>query len=198
MTQNPNFWEEKYQENKIGWDIGEISTPLKTYIDQLTDKELHILIPGGGNSYEAEYLHQLGFKNVYVVDFSETALENIKTRVPSFPKEHLIQVNFFELHNLLPNLCFDLILEQTFFCAIPPELRYSYATQTHRLLAANGKLVGVLFDDVLNTDKPPFGGNSEAYLTLFKPFYSIEIFEECYNSISERAKREVFMILKKK
>ena len=153
--------------NKIGWDIGEISTPLKTYIDQLTDKELHILIPGGGNSYEAEYLHQLGFKNVYVVDFSETALENIKTRVPSFPKEHLIQVNFFELHNLLPNLCFDLILEQTFFCALDPSLRQAYANKMNEILNNNGKITGVLFNFELTKDGPPFGGDKESYFSLF-------------------------------
>lgn len=198
MKQDVAFWENKYQENDIAWDIGNISRPLKTYIDQLANKDLHILIPGGGNSYEAEYLHQLGFKNVYVVDFSETPLTNIKTRVTSFPKEHLIQADFFELHNLHPNLSFDLILEQTFFSAIPPQLRNNYATQTHRLLKPKGKLVGVLFDDALNTDKPPFGGSSEEYISLLKPFYSIEIFEQCYNSISERANREVFMKLKKR
>lgn len=30
--------------------------PLKVYFDQLTNKDLKILIPGGGNSHEAEYL----------------------------------------------------------------------------------------------------------------------------------------------
>lgn len=197
MSLNADFWNNKYQDEDIGWDIGEISTPLKTYIDQLINKELYILIPGGGNSYEAEYLHQLGFKNVCVVDFSETALDNIKTRVPSFPTTHLIKADFFELHHLHPNLSFDLILEQTFFCAISPELRHNYATQTHRLLKPNGKLVGVLFDAILNTDRPPFGGNYEEYLSLFKPFYSLAIFEKCYNSIPSRAGRELFINLEK-
>ena len=197
MSLNSDFWDKKYQNKNIGWDIGEISTPLKAYINQLTNKDLYILIPGCGNSYEAEYLHQLGFKNVYVVDFSETPLDNIKTRVPSFPKIHLIKADFFELHKLYPKLNFDIILEQTFFCAISPELRHNYATQTHRLLKPNGKLVGVLFDDALNTDKPPFGGSSEEYISLFKSFYSVQVFEKCYNSIPSRASLELFMKLKK-
>ena len=67
MVLNEAFWDNKYKSGKTGWDIGSISTPLKKYFDQLTNKELKILIPGGGNSYEAEYLHKLGFKNVYVV-----------------------------------------------------------------------------------------------------------------------------------
>ena len=85
MKLDEQFWDTRYQNNDIGWDLAEISTPLKVYFDQLTNKELRILIPGGGNSYEAEYLHNQGFKNVYVVDLSETALDNIKKRVPSFP-----------------------------------------------------------------------------------------------------------------
>lgn len=197
MKLHSSFWDNKYQNNDTGWDIGEISTPLKSYIDQLTNKNISILIPGGGNSYEAEYLYLLGFKNVYVVDFSETALDNIKTRVSSFPKTHLIQADFFELHHLHPNLSFDVILEQTFFCAISLELRHNYVTQTHRLLKPNGKLVGVLYDAILNTDKPPFGGNYEEYLSLFKPFYSLAIFEKCYNSIPSRADRELFINLEK-
>ncbi|MDX1544111.1 MAG: SAM-dependent methyltransferase, partial [Christiangramia sp.] len=48
---NSEFWSTRYRDNRTGWDIGYISTPLKEYIDQLEDKELKILIPGAGNSY---------------------------------------------------------------------------------------------------------------------------------------------------
>lgn len=29
------FWDRRYQTNDLGWDIGAVSRPLKTYIDQL-------------------------------------------------------------------------------------------------------------------------------------------------------------------
>ena len=90
MNLSEEFWDNRYKNNDTGWDLGEVSPPLKAYFDQLTDANLKILIPGGGNSYEAEYLHRLGFKNVYVVDLSETALNNFKLREPSFPASHLI------------------------------------------------------------------------------------------------------------
>ena len=117
MLLDEKFWNSRYQDQNTGWDLGIISTPLKEYFDQLNNKNLKILIPGGGNSYEAEYLHNKGFTNVYVVDLSKTALENLQKRIPSFPKEHLIHANFFELEET-----FDLIIEQTFFCALNPEL----------------------------------------------------------------------------
>ena len=36
---------------------------------QLTNKAAKILIPGAGNAYETEYLHQNGFTNVHILDF---------------------------------------------------------------------------------------------------------------------------------
>jgi SAM-dependent methyltransferase len=193
MDLNKNFWDLRYQNNEIGWDIGYISTPLKKYIDQLTDKNIKILIPGGGNSYEAEYLHNLGFKNVFVVDISPTALTNLKNRVPDFPKNHLINIDFFKLNN-----SFDLILEQTFFCALTPKLRDSYVLKMNQLLRPNGKLVGLLFNIPLNKDRPPFGGTKKEYLSYFKNYFKIEIMELSYNSISERTNNELFIKLIKK
>ena len=55
-TLDDQYWSERYSQNKTGWDIGYPSTPLKEYIDQVTDLDLNILIPGCGNAYEAEYL----------------------------------------------------------------------------------------------------------------------------------------------
>ena len=193
MDLNKNFWDLRYQNNEIGWDIGYISTPLKKYIDQLTDKNIKILIPGGGNSYEAEYLHNLDFKNVFVVDISPTALTNLKSRVPDFPKNHLINIDFFKLNN-----SFDLILEQTFFCALTPKLRDNYVLKMNQILRPNGKLVGLLFNIPLNKDRPPFGGTKKEYLSYFKNYFKIEIMELSYNSISERTNNELFIKLIKK
>ena len=188
-----NFWTNKYKTNKIGWDLGEISPPLKAYIDQLEDKDLKILIPGGGNSYEAEYLFNKGFKNVFVIDLAKPALENIKKRVPSFPNSQLIQGNFFDLE-----MMFDLIIEQTFFCALNPDLRQNYAMKINDLLTEKGKLVGLLFDAHLNENHPPFGGNKEEYISYFKPYFSLNIFTECYNSYHNRRKMELFIKFVKK
>ena len=77
MKLNSNYWEGRYKNKETGWDVGKITTPLKTYIDQLEDKTIRILIPGAGNGYEFEYLIQNGFENVFVVDLAVTPLNNI-------------------------------------------------------------------------------------------------------------------------
>lgn len=193
MNLTEEFWDNRYKTHDIGWDLGEISPPLKAYIDQLTDTSIRILIPGGGNSYEAEYLFNKGFKNVYVLDLSETALGNIKSRVPHFPSHQLLHKNFFDLE-----MTFDLILEQTFHCAIDPNLRTNYTIKMNQLLSEKGKLVGVLFNVPLNTDRPPFGGSKFEYLERFESKFKIKLMENAYNSHTSRDGRELFFILEKK
>ena len=187
-----DFWDNRYKTKETGWDLGEVSAPLKAYFDQLSDKDLKILIPGGGNSYEAEYLHNIGFRNVYVADLSQTALGNIKLRVPTFPSAHLIHKNFFDL-----DMSFDIIIEQTFFCAIYPKLRTDYISKSLELLHKNGKIVGLLFDDQFSDDKPPFGGSKTDYLSYFEPHFNVLIMEDAYNSHPKREGRELFIKVKK-
>jgi thiopurine S-methyltransferase len=190
---NKDFWTTRYRENETGWDVGEITQPLKDYFDQLKNKEISILIPGAGNAHEAEYLFNNGFTNVVVMDISEEPLLNIQKRIPDFPKKHLVLGDFFEHTNT-----YDLIVEQTFFCALNPSLRKAYAKKMHETLNPNGKLVGLLFNDVLNTDKPPFGGNKEEYVSYFEPYFTFNVFDTCYNSIKPREGRELFVIFEKK
>jgi len=192
MDLNKEFWTLRYETENTGWDTGSITTPLKMYFDQLTDRSLKILIPGCGNGYEAEYLHQLGF-NVTVIDLSEYPLKNLKQRCPSLTKNQLIQGDFFELEDT-----YDLIIEQQFFSALNPNLRSVYAEKMSDLLKPNGKLVGLLFNIPLNIDHPPFGGTAEEYSLYFKPYFEFNVFDTCYNSIEPRKGNELFMILVKK
>jgi len=180
-----NYWTRRYNEDKTGWDIGCPSTPLKTYIEQLENKTLKILIPGAGNGYEAEYLFNTGFKNVYILDITETPLNNFKRRNPSFPISQLILGDFFT-----HTATYDLILEQTFFCSFPPieKTRNAYVKKMSNLLTAEGKLVGLWFNLPLLDDfeKRPFGGNKALYLSYLKPYFKVKTFEKCYNSIPNR------------
>ncbi|WP_110358113.1 methyltransferase [Arenibacter sp. ARW7G5Y1] len=191
---NKDFWEKKYQLGEMGWDIGHISTPLKKYIDQLKDKNLKILIPGAGNAYELLYLLEKGFTNVFVIDIAKQPLENIKNRISDFPRNQLLEGNFFDLE--LDN--FDLILEQTFFCALDPSLRMEYVLKMKQLLKPNGKLAGLLFNFPLTESGPPFGGSLSEYKTLFQEHFQIKILETAYNSIKPRADKELFFIFESK
>lgn len=192
MELTPEYWQKRYEENEIGWDIGSISTPLQVYFDQLTQKDLRILIPGCGNAHEAVYLFERGFSNVFLLDWATAPLEHFKQQYPHFPEEQLLCTNFFEHKGN-----YDLVVEQTFFCALQPHLRPNYAKHVHQLLNKNGKLMGLLFNIPLNTDKPPFGGNKTEYRSYFSPLFRIRVMETCHNSISPRAGNELFILMQK-
>lgn len=188
------YWSNRYRAGETGWDIGAVSTPLKEYIDQLPEaaRERRILIPGAGNAYEAEYLWHKGFRRVYVADIAAEPLENFKKRIPEFPDSQLLETDFFDLQGP-----FDLILEQTFFCALHPSLRGEYARKMHELIVPGGKLAGVLFNAPMNADRPPFGGHAEEYRRYFDPYFRYKHFAPCRNSIEPRRGNELFICLER-
>jgi len=193
MSLNKAFWEKKYESKTLGWDIGYISPPLKAYIDQLTDKTIKILVPGAGNGYEVSYLIAQGFQNIVVIDIAQAPINQLKKQFPSVPKERFIEGDFFDL--TLGE--FDLILEQTFFCALDPGLRTDYVEKMSQLLKPGGSLAGLLFTFALTKDGPPFGGSVEAYRKLFEPYFKIKCLDPAYNSIKPRAGKELFFIFEK-
>ena len=197
MSTDKNYWTQRYEDALTGWDVGEVSTPLKTYFDQLTDKTMRILIPGAGNAHEAAYLFKQGFTNVFILDISAIPLNQFKKRNPDFNEQHLIEKDFFKHKG-----SYDLIVEQTFFCSFVPQKmnRVKYATKMASLLAPNGKLVGLWFDFPLTEDleKRPFGGSIEEYKSYLSPLFTIQTFEKSYNSIPQRVDKELFGIFSKK
>jgi SAM-dependent methyltransferase len=202
---NPAYWNELYETRQTNWDIGYISTPLKEYFDQLTNKDLAMLIPGCGNSYEAEYLIQEGFTNITVVDISslltQQLAEKFKEEIGQAassgqtgytpPPLTIINSDFFALEGQ-----YDLIIEQTFFCALPPSRRSDYVQQTYNLLKRGGKLAGVLFNRSF-AGGPPFGGSMEEYKSLFEERFTLKTLAPCYNSIKPRAGAEAFLLAQK-
>ncbi len=188
MSYNQTYWKKLYLENKIGWDIGYISTPIKEYIDQLSDKSIKILIPGAGNAYEAEYLYNKGFSEVFVLEFADEPINNLVKRVPNFSKSHIIKQDFFAHTGQ-----YDLIIEQTFFSSLKRENRTDYVDKIFELLKNNGKLVGLLFAIEFNGTNPPFGGNMDIYNKQFSKKFKIDILEIAYNSIKPRANNELFI-----
>jgi SAM-dependent methyltransferase len=188
------YWNSRYEQQQTGWDIGKPSTPLQTYIDQIDNKHLAILIPGCGNAYEAKYLMDKGFTNVTVVDIAPLVVQQLQHSLAEYMTKGLqiIEADFFELTDN-----YDLIMEQTFFCALDPTLREKYVVKMHHLLNPSGKIAGVLFDKAF-TGGPPFGGSAAEYEALFTPYFYIRTMEKCYNSIPPRAGSEVFINLQKK
>jgi len=191
-----SYWADRYRAGQTGWDMDQVSPPLKAYFDQLSHKDQHILIPGAGNGHEAEYLFHNGFPHTHLLDIAKPPLEDFQRRVPDFPADQIIHQDFFEHTGT-----YDIIVEQTFFCAFEPtpERRQAYADKVYELLRPGGKLVGLWWSFPLREgqESPPFGGSKEEYLSYFGDRFRVKYFEECYNSIPPRQGNEYFGLLVK-
>ena len=183
---NQEYWDTQYKINATGWDLGNVSPPIKTHIDTLADKNLSILIPGCGNSHEAEYLLKQGFTNVTVIDIAPTLVENLCLKFENNQNITIVLGDFFEHEGE-----YDLIIEQTFFCALPPTMRQHYVLKMQELLSKNGKLAGLLFNKNFEGG-PPFGGSQAEYERLFADKFDFLKIELCQNSISKRLNNELF------
>ena len=185
------YWEAQYKAKATGWDLGKVSPPIQTYVDSIDNKNNKILIPGCGNSYEAEYLLEHGFTNITVIDIAPTPVADLKQKFKNNPNIQIVLGDFFEHQGK-----YDLIIEQTFFCALPPTMRQKYAWKMHQLLADEGKLAGLLFNRAFEVS-PPFGGSKEEYEKLFAAAFDFLKMDLCINSIAPRANSELFFELKK-
>ena len=185
------YWEAQYKAKATGWDLGKVSPPIQTYMDKIENKNISILIPGCGNSYEAEYLLEHGFTNITVIDIAPTPVADLKEKFKNNPNIQIVLGDFFEHQGK-----YDLIIEQTFFCALPPTLRQKYVWKMHQLLADEGKLAGLLFNRTFEVS-PPFGGSKEEYEKLFAAAFDFLKMDLCINSIAPRANSELFFELKK-
>ena len=188
-----NYWEEKWQKQEIGWDIGYASPAIADYFKKVSDKNSKILIPGCGNAYEAEFLLKEGFKDISIVDISPKACEILKEKFKGNKEVKIFCGDFFQHEGK-----YKFIIEQTFFCAIPTIYRSKYVEKAADLLSENGRLIGLLFNRNFEQKGPPFGGSSAEYGFLFKKYFDIIKMEESTKSIPERTESELFINLIKK
>lgn len=190
---NADFWNHRWKSGLTGWDIGYASPPLVEYMSQYEDKSVSILIPGCGNSYEAENLLSKGFDDITLIDISEELTNRLRERFKKTPQVKVIYEDFFNHVGQ-----YDLILEQTFFCAQILERREEYVRHVASLLKKGGRLVGVLFNVDFGKEGPPFGGDENEYRKLFSDLFDIRVMSPCYNSIPPRAGSELFVVMVKK
>jgi SAM-dependent methyltransferase len=193
MPPDAQYWNDRYSSANSTWDMHQVSPPLQAYFTQLHDKQRSILIPGCGNSYEAAWLLDHDFTSITLIDISELLTARLRKQFAAIPDPFLqiITGDFFQFIGQ-----YDLIVEQTFFCALDPSLREKYITHMHSLLRPGGKLIGLLFDRNF-VDGPPFGGHKTEYQDLLEKKFRIKTLSPCYNSIPARAGSELFFIAEK-
>jgi cyclopropane fatty-acyl-phospholipid synthase-like methyltransferase len=146
-------WEALYQAEDTGWDRGEVSPSLFTWLDMgMLNGVKSILIPGCGRGYEVVELAKRGF-DVTALDLAPSAVTALKQSLAKAgASAHVECVNIFEYQ---PSESVDVVYEQTCLCAIAPSQREGYAQAMYAWLKPKGKL---LFNMMQTGDAggPPF------------------------------------------
>lgn len=168
-------WEERYRSGQTPWDLGRSHPELERRLDEglfSRTKTRRALVPGCGLGHDALALARAGWvvTAIDLVDATDGALG------------HELQQNggrFLRTDALTfdEDTRFDLLWDHTFFCAIEPERRESWASMARRLAAPGGLVCGISFpeDKSLSEGGPPWGMSVQQLADLLLGFELDEV-----------------------
>jgi methyl halide transferase len=198
------FWAELYRTGDTGWDQGGPSPGL---VDFLRDhvgahgrapllRAGRALVPGCGHGHDARALAAADFE-VLGLDVVEHAVREA-TRLAE--EEGLDNLRFERADFLdLPTPFrgpYDVIFENTFFCAIDPEQRERYVEIAADLLKPAGYLLGVFYNIQPETG-PPFGATRDELIERFETRFRL-VLDRVPRSIARREGKELLMLWRRK
>ena len=188
-------WQDHYDSNDLGWDLGQVAPPFVELWEKGKLPVGKVLVPGCGRGHEVIFLSENGFE-VTGIDFSEGAVTYLGNALKERNlKGRVLHQDFFSLDHSHDGV-YDLVLEQTFFCAISPWQRRDYVLNVSRILKPGGMLVGLFY----HTDKqggPPYNTTRENIETHFSENFEIQELDKTSLSSEQRKDKEWLGILKK-
>lgn len=168
---DPAFWEGRYASADTGWDLGAPSPPFVRLHQDGVIAPCRVAVPGCGSGWEVAWLARAGYR-VTGIDFAPGAIAAAGRRLGADGvAAELLHADLFHLPARLDG-AFDLVLEQTCFCAIAPARRADYVTAVGRLLRPGGRLVA-LFYACNGDDGPPFTTSPDEVRALFSGVFDI-------------------------
>ncbi len=189
-----DFWNSRYVEKKTGWDLGEVSPPLVHMVESgWLPPGSSVLIPGAGRCYEGIYLASLGCR-VTAVDFApEAAREARENALRAGVTLTVLETDLFLMDPAVTGT-FDILFEQTCFCAIDPDRREHYKEMAKRMLRPGGELLGLFYAHG-EEGGPPWTTTEEEVRSIFGKDF---LFKECGitpHSVESRKGKEILVKL---
>jgi hypothetical protein len=189
-----DFWNSRYVENNTGWDLGLVSPPLVWMVSAgWLPPGSRVLIPGAGRCYEGIYLAGLGY-SVTAVDFApEAAREARENAEKNGVSLSVLEQDLFLMDPKVTGT-FDILFEQTCFCAIDPERRVHYKEMAERMIRKGGELLGLFYAHG-REGGPPWTTTEEEVRALFGESFD---FSECAitpHSVDSRKGEELMVRL---
>ena len=195
-SRNPGYWENVYHSdgNPI-WNMLEPARALTEMLPKMKLPKSRILILGGGEGHDAALFAQASHL-VTVVDFSKIAIENGRQRYKDLTNLTFIQEDIFKLDHSW-NHSYDLVVEHTCFCAIPPSERKRLIDIYARVLHDQGQLMGVFFA-MLKRAGPPYGSSELEIKSYLEKKFQILVAHRFRKSLPRREGREYYILAQKR
>ena len=189
-------WERHYDENNLEWDLGEVAPPFVCLWEEMRISPCKAIVPGCGRGHEVIFLAERGFQ-VTAIDFTQGAVGLTKRALSKKSLSgEVLQQDFFELASCHNNQ-FDLMLENTFFCAITPVMRHRYVSIAERILKPGGLLIG-LFYETGKEGGPPFNTSKSDVEEYFSELFVIKMLSKTSHSAEQRQDKEWLGVFEKK
>ncbi len=196
-SEKPQFWNHIYQtEENPNWNLNEAAEGFKDMLPRLKLPKSRILVLGCGEGHDAALFAEAGHV-VTAVDFSKAALERAKQKYG-----HLSEKLTFHESDIfhLPqewNFSFDVVIEHTCFCAVPPHKRNELVRLYRRMLHEEGQLMAVFFA-MEKRSGPPFGSTEWEIRKRTEQGFHYLFWGRLRNSLPQRKARELFVLAKKR
>jgi len=157
------------------FDVAGVSNPLAAELlrrNLVNRAGMTALVPGCGRAYDALALAEHGFESVLAIDLSPAACQAAQAELAEIGDSmstagQRVDVrcgNFFELEGQ-----YDLIWDNTFLCALDPEVRERWAQQMKALIAPGGELITCVFPIGDREGGPPYAMSVPLVHELLEP-----------------------------
>lgn len=190
------FWSQIYQgEDNPGWNLNQPAEAFKDMLPRLKLPKSRILVLGAGEGHDAAWFAEVGHV-VTAVDFSKEAIKRGQKKYGHLENLQFVDSNIFHLPQEW-NHSFDVVVEHTCFCAIPPEQRDEMVRLWRRMLHEEGQLMAVFFT-MEKKIGPPYGATEFEIRKRLQNYFHFLFWGRWRQSLAQRQGRELFVLAKKK
>nr|WP_299040556.1 thiopurine S-methyltransferase [uncultured Psychrobacter sp.] len=204
---NPEFWQSRWQEGRIGFHQSEVNPLLKAYFSTLNvAKGGRILVPLSGKSLDMAWLTQQGYE-VIGIELVESAVEEFFAEQGITPtvtqasnnadiKHYQGQLSGQTIELWVADIFaltaadignVDAVYDRAALIALPEDMRLRYSEQIRKMSDLATQLLITLNYDQSQKDGPPFSVNKTQIQQYYGNYYQITELENEDSTLNANA-----------